>query len=151
MAKSRPVKTAAQAQTNWANAMSAPTTAQKFTQGVQGVTQSPNAAAASPQAIQKYANSTAQAVASGRLAAGNQAVTLQQWQQAAAAGAASLASGASKGKAKYGVKAQQLQGAWQAARDAANAIPSDGTVATAVAKVQAAITAMKAAVGKPTN
>jgi len=147
----RPVKSASVANQNWANAMASPNTQSKYTQGVQAVTQSPNAAAASPSATAKYATATANAVSSGRLAAANNSVSLSTWQQAATAGATALATGAAKGKARQLAAATKLQGAWQAARDAANAIPSDGTLATAAQKVMASMQAMRAAVGKPTS
>lgn len=147
---SRPVKTAQQANANWASAMASPQASQKYTQGVQAVTVSPNQMAATPQAVAKYQQATAAAVASGRMAAANNAVPLDRWKQAAAQGASRLASGASNGKQKQLAAAQKMQVGWQAARDAADAIPSDGTLATAGAKVMAAMAAMKQAAGKPT-
>lgn len=148
MASNRPVKSAQQANANWKAAMQSPQASQKYQQGVQAVQTSPNQTAASPAAVQKYMNRTAEAVSSGKLAAANNAVPLQRWQQAAIAGAARLASGAANGSQNQLNAAQRMQGAWQAARDAAAAIPDDGTTASALAKVAAAMNVMKGAAGK---
>lgn len=148
MGSTRPVKSAAQANSNWKAAMSSPQTIQKYQQGVQSVTVSPNQTAASPAAVAKYQSKTAEAVSSGRLAAANSAVPLQRWQSAASNGAARLASGAANGSANQMAAATKMQGAWQAARDAAAAIPDDGTLATAAAKVMASMAAMRQGAGK---
>lgn len=148
MASNRPVKSASQANANWKAAMQSPMASQKYQQGVQAVTVSPNATAATPAAVQKYQSKTAEAVASGRLAAANNAVPLQRWQQAAIAGAARLSSGAANGSQNQLNAATRMQSAWQAARDAAAAIPDDGTLASASAKVMAAMQAMRAGAGK---
>jgi hypothetical protein len=145
-----PVKTAAQANANWKARMADATTKQKFVQGVQGVTVSPNSLAAQPQAIQKYLNAVTDAANSGRLAAGNNRVDVNAWKTATASGADRLASGAAAKANKQLAAAQRMQGAWQSARDAAAAIPHDGTLASASAKVMAAMTAMRSAVGKST-
>lgn len=148
MARSRPVKTAAQANQNWLSAMQSPQTSAKYTQGIQGVTVSPNQTAASPEAVAKYANRTAEAVSSGRLAAANNAVPLQKWQSGAQAGAARLSSGAATGKQNQMAAATRMQPVWQQARDAAAAIPDDGSLASASAKVMAAMQAMRQGAGK---
>lgn len=147
----RPVKTPEQANANWSARMADQTTQQKFVQGVQSVTESPNAKAASPAAQQKYMNATQNAVTSGRMAARNQAVGVDKWKQATAAGAQAMAAGAARKKQKQLDAARRLSAGWQAARDAAAAIPHDGSTQAALAKVAASITAMKAAAGKPTS
>lgn len=148
MAKRGPVKNASQANQNWVTAMQAPTTSAKYTQGVDAVQQAPNALAATPEAMAKYTANTQAAVASGRMASANQAVTVDKWRSAAKQGAARLSSGAANARAAHMAAAQKMQAGWQAARDGANAIPDDGTEASALAKVAAAIRAMKQAAGK---
>lgn len=148
MASTRPVKSASQANANWKAAMSSPQASQKYQQGVAAVTVSPNQTAASAAAVQKYQTNTAAAANSGRLAAANMAVPLQRWQQAATAGAARLASGAANGSANQMAAATRMAPAWQAARDAAAAIPSDGTLSSASAKVMAAMQAMRQGSGR---
>lgn len=143
-----PVKNAQQANANWKAGMQAPQTAAKYQQGVNNVSQSPNAAAASPQAMAKYAQNTQAAIASGRMAAANNAVGLDKWKAAANKGAARLSTGAANNAEKHLAHAQKFQSVWQAQRDAAQAIPHDGSVSSAVARVQAAMQIAKQAAGK---
>lgn len=75
----------------WAAGMAAAGT--KYKEGVQAVTEAPNAKAA--QAESRYLAGTQEAVASGAYQRGNQAVTLEDWKNAAITkGAARLAGGA---------------------------------------------------------
>jgi hypothetical protein len=133
-----PVTSAADAASNWAAAMASPTTQTKYTQGVNRVTVSPTAAAASADALNRYQQNTAQAVASGRMAAALNNVSLQAWQAAVAASAGNLSRNAQAKKAKQAAAAVKLQPVWQAMRNAANSLPKGG-VANAVARVQAAL------------
>lgn len=148
MGSKRPVKTAAQANANWVGAMQSPTTSAKYTQGVDAVTQSPNHAAASAEAQAKYAAKTQEAIASGRMAAANMAVSVDKWKSATKQGAARLSSGAANAREAHMRAANKMAPGWQAARDAASSIPSDGSEASALAKVAAAMRAMKQAAGK---
>lgn len=137
------------AATAWANAMRSATTKANYIAGVNAVTESPTAKAASPTAQQRYLTATQEAVTSGRMAARLNAVTLQQWQAAAAGiGAQNLSNAATKGAAKVTANFQKNMQVYMNASAAAAAIPADGSVSTAVAKVQAAITAMKQGFGK---
>lgn len=143
-----PVKTPQQANANWKSAMQSPQTSAKYTQGINSVQTSPNASAASAQAVAKYQAKTQEAVTSGRLAAANNAVPLDRWKSAAGQGAARLSTGAANGSAKQLAAAQRMAPAWQAARDQAASIPDDGSEASALAKVAAAMRAMKQGAGK---
>lgn len=135
----RQVRSASDAAQNWANAMAHPNAAAKYTQGVQKVTTSPTAKAASAEALAKYQANTTRAVASGHMASRLNAVSLQQWQQAAAQqGAQNLAKGAAKGKAKAAAAFQRLAPVWQAMADTVDNMPSGG-LANAIARVTAAL------------
>jgi hypothetical protein len=91
------MKSAAEAAQNWATAMAQ--AGAKYTAGVGRVTQSPNAKAAA--AASSYAAGTANAVASGKFAAANNAVPLSTWQQGCTQkGAQRLASGAQAAQGK---------------------------------------------------
>jgi hypothetical protein len=145
------VKSAAQIAQNWSAAMQAPTTAQKYAAGVNAVTQSPMAAAATPAAQQKYLASVTAAVNNGHMAAQLNATPLQTWKtNASSTASTSFAKGASKGMPKMTAAMQRMQPGYQAASDAAAAIPNDGTATSISSKVIAAINAMKTAAGKPT-
>lgn len=140
----RPVKTAQEAADNWAAAMAGATTA--YTKGVQAVTESPTAKAAKN--LAKYQMNTAKAVASGRMAAALNAVTLSDWQQRAVQkGANNLASGAAASKGKFLAKAQSKQATWQQQRDAVESMPSGGT-ANAMARIAKSMQIAKQAAGK---
>ena len=145
---SRPVKTAQQANANWKAAMASPTTSAKYTQGVNAVTESPNAKAASPEAQAKYLRKVTDAVQSGRMAQKNSAVGVQKWKDAASKGAARLSTGATNGAQNHMDAATRMQPGWQAARDAANAIPNDGSEQAIAARVLASVREMKRAAGR---
>jgi hypothetical protein len=143
------VKSAAAQNAAWLAAMQAPAAAANYKSGIQATTENPMAKAASPTAQARYLNSVTAAVQSGRMAAKLNAVPMQYWQsQAMNMGSMNLASGARKGSAKQLAAAQRLQSVQQAASDAAAAIPSDGTAATAIAKFTASLQVMMAAKGK---
>lgn len=131
---------------NWANAMASPTTSQKYTQGIQGVTQSPGAAAATDQALARYQAGCAASVASGKRAASLQ-YSLQSWQQAAIQkGAPRLASGAQMALPKFQAFAQKWAPIYQQASAAAHALPKGG-LGNAMARVQATISVLMQAAG----
>lgn len=135
---SGPVTSAADAATNWANAMASPLTTQKYTQGVSRVTVSPTSSAASAESLNRYVQNTAQAVSSGRMAAKLNAVSLQQWQAAVQAASGNLSRNAAVKKQNQANAAAKLQPVWQAMRNAVQNLPKGG-VANAVARVQAAL------------
>jgi len=143
------VKSAQTAIDNWNAGMRNPATISKYKAGIAAVTVSPTALAASSAAQQKYLSAVTQAVTSGRMAAKLNGVSLQQWQQQAQnIGANNLSMGAAKGLPKYTAFAQKWQPIWAQASQAAQAIPNDGSMQAALARVQAAITVMKQAAGK---
>jgi hypothetical protein len=138
------VKTAAQMAANYQAGMSNPQTATKYTQGVQGVTTSPTAAAATDAAMQAYVTGVQTSVQNGKRAASLNAVTLQQWQQACTTkGAQRLQSGAAAAQAKVQAFFTKFAPVYQQASDAAKAAVGP------IAKVQAAINVMRTAAGKP--
>lgn len=148
MAGSAKLANAAQ---NWANAMRSAQTKANYIAGVNAVTVSPTSLAASPVAQQRYLTGTQNAVQSGYMAKKLNAVSLQSWQASASGmGATNLSNAATKGAAKVAANFQANAQVYMNASAAAAAIPADGTIATAVAKVQASITAMKQGFGKAT-
>lgn len=144
------MKTAAQMAANYQAAMASPAAKNNYTAGVQGVTNSPTAAAATPQALALYAqNTAAAAVQGGKMQTNLQAVSLQSWQQAAInKGAPRLSSGALAAAPKVTAHFQNWASTYQAASAAAAAIPKDGTPGTALAKVAAAMNVMLQKAGK---
>lgn len=141
-------KTPQQMADNWTSAMKAPTTAAKYKQGIQGTTVNPMQAAASPAAQQLYAQNTAAAVASGRMAAKLNAVPMSTWQNNAAnIGAQNLVSGAAKGSSKVSSFFQRWAPIFAQASAAAHAIPRDGTINSAMARVQATLSVLMGAKG----
>jgi hypothetical protein len=146
--RSIPLKTAAQMAASYQQAMANPQTAANFTAGVQAVTQSPAAAAATPQAEQLYIQGVQQSVTSGKRAAALQAVTLQQWQQATTQkGAARLASGAQAAQSKVQAFFTKQAPVYAAMKAAVSNMPKGGLV-NAVARVQAALQVEMAAAGR---
>lgn len=116
---------------------------QKYKQGVMGVTENPASAAAAKVADGTWAANTA--AAAGRLQAKLSQVTLQGWQAAASTyGASAYSASAQKAAANYAKIAPQLAQAAQQASQAAAGVTGP------LAKVQAAMNAMKSAFGKNT-
>lgn len=137
------VKTAQQATDNYVSGVSA--AGEKYKQGVQRVTQSPGAAASTPQAMQNYLQGVQQSVASGKRAR-SLGYSLGDWQQAVLNyGASNYAGSTAKGGPKFNRKASKMQPAWQAASDAAAAVAGPKGKATALAKISAAMDVMIAA------
>jgi hypothetical protein len=142
-------KTAAQMAAAWVSAMQSPNTAAKYKAGIAATTVNPMQLAASPAAQAKYAANTAAAVSSGRMAAALNAVSMQTWQNnASGVGAMALTSGATKATGKVQAHFNKWAPIYAQAKQAAEAIPNDGSMAAALARVQAAITVMKQAAGK---
>jgi hypothetical protein len=141
----RPVASAAAMAQNWLNGMMGASA--KYAAGTAAVTESPMAKAASPDAMARYVQNTAQAVASGKMQAKLNATSLGDWQAACKAKAGNLGQGAQLKKAKYQSAAQILQGAAQQVRDAVANMPKGGS-ANAAARSAAAVSIMKKAFGK---
>lgn len=137
-----PVASAQQAAQNWQQAMSNGLTSQKYVQGVNNVSEAPNAKAAA--AASQYQMGTANAVASGRYAAANNAVPLSAWKSAAVGKASRLATGAQAAAPKYQQAAARMQPVWQGIRDAVSQMPKGGE-ANAIARATKAIQMMMAA------
>lgn len=138
------------AASNWAAGMNA-TGQAKYKQKVGAYQGNPMAMAAAPAAQQKYLSSVTDAVQSGRMAAKLNAVDPNFWKsQTTGAGATNWLNSATKGKPKYVAFAQKWAPTWAQAQQAAAAIPHDGTLASAAARVMAVMQVMRAAAGKPT-
>lgn len=143
-------KTAAQMASAWTTAMGSANTQQKYKDGINGTTVNPMQLAAAPDAQARYAANTAEAAASGRMAAKLMSVPVQLWKDnATGVGAQRFASGAQKAASKVQRHFQQWAPIYQQASDAAKSLPKGG-VSNALARVQAAITVMMQAAGKPT-
>jgi hypothetical protein len=143
------VKNAQQMADNWSQAMMSPTTANKYKQGIQSTTVNPMALAASPQAEQLYLTRVQQAVTSGKRSQKLMSVNPQTWKDNAVnIGSTQLTVGANKAKPKVAAHFQKWAPVYQQAHDAAMAIPKDGSIGSAMARVQAAIQVMMSAAGK---
>lgn len=140
-------KTAQQATTNWVNAMSSATVRNNYIAGIQGFTGNPMQLAATPEAMQAYADGCANSVTSGRRAKGLAQTSAATWQQNAVnVGAPRLASGAQKAQAKYLAKITPYAALWPQMKAASKALPKGG-LQNAVAKVQAALAILMQAAG----
>lgn len=141
-------KNMSNAAAKWVAAMQSPMTQQSYKDGVNSVTQSPTVAASTPDAEARYVSGVQQSVSSGKRAAALQAVSLQQWQQAALnKGAPRLSSGASNAQAKMQAHFAKWGPIYQQASAAAHALPKGG-LGNAMARVQASIQVLMAAAGK---
>lgn len=142
-------KTAAQMAQSWQTAMAAPSTASNYKAGIAGTTVNPMAMAATPAAQALYAQRTAEAVSSGKMANALNATSVQTWKDNSMnVGAQRFTSGAQKASNKVQAHFQKWAPIYAQASAAAAAIPKDGTMATALAKVQAALQVTMAAAGK---
>lgn len=141
-------KTPQQMADNWNSAMRNPQTAAKYKAGIQGTTVNPMQQAASPQAQALYLAKVTDAVQSGRMAAKLNAVPMSTWQNNAAnIGSQNLTSGAAKGQAKVQNHFQRWAPIYAQASAAAQAVPKDGSINSAIARVTAAIQVLMAAKG----
>lgn len=136
-------KTAQQVVANWQKAMQSPTTAQNYRDGINAYSGNPMQAAATPEALAKYAQGTAMASQpGGKMQTKLMAASVQTWKtNAAGPGAQNLVTGASKGLAK--VQAASAKVAQAGADAQAAAKQATG----AMAKVAAALNAVRAAHG----
>src|SRR6185437_696848 len=118
------IKPASQWSQNYVQGMQGATG--KYTQGVQGVNESPTVAAA--RKLDAYLAGVQQAVSSGLMARRLQSVSLQSWQQAAIKkGAPRLATGASAAKGKVDAFAQKAAPIFANLQSTVNQMPSDTT------------------------
>lgn len=128
----------------WQQGMSNPQTATNYTNGINAVTESPMAAAATPAAMQAYVAGVQNSVNNGSRAAALNGVSISTWKNnATTVGAQRLASGAQKASPKYLAAMQKWAPLYAQASQAAAAITGPkGNLATALAKVQASLTVM---------
>lgn len=141
--------TAEQAAVRYQQGTSSPNAKQKYIDGINSVTESPMEKAASPAATQLYLNRVQESVSSGRRQQRLRETSISSWKDAATKkGADRLASGAAAAMNKVRAHFQKWMPIYAEAKAAAAAIQKDGTTATAVQKVQAAIDVMKRAAGK---
>lgn len=120
---------AAKAVAKYLQSMASPTTAQNYKDGIAKVTDSPMAKAASAQSQALYAQNTAAAVSSGRMAAALNAVPLQRWKENASnKGAARLASGAQAAQQKMQSHFQTWGPRYDQVSQAVAALPKGGVV-----------------------
>lgn len=119
----------------------------KYKQGIQRYQGNPMAEAATPDAEARYLQNVTAASTSGKRARALQAVPVSRWRDnAMTEGANRLTSGAAKAKDKVAAHFQAFTPVYQAASDAANALPKGG-IGNAVARVQAALQVMMSAAG----
>lgn len=145
----RAPKSADQLTSAWVAGMGAPNTAAKYKAGIAGVQDSPMARAASQEAMTKYINNVQASVTSGRRAAALNNASFSDWKNNAMnQGAMALSQGAQKAKNRFSAAMQKMAPAYAQASQAAAAIPHDGSMGSALARVQAAIQVMKQAAGK---
>lgn len=141
------MKTAEQSAQAYQQAMSSGVTSQRYKDGVQGVTESPMAKAATPDATQRYLNGIQQSVTSGRRQQALQAVPLQRWKDNTInKGAQRLASGAQAAADKVRTHFQKWTPIYQQVSDSIAAMPKGG-VANAQARSAMAIQMLMQAAG----
>lgn len=137
-------KSAQQATNNWKAGMQAPTTAQRYKDGINSYQGNPMQAAAS------QADYWAQQVVNSkqRYIDKLNATPVDRWRtNATTMGATALTTGATKGASKYQDYANKFQGVWQQASQAAKSLPKGGK-ANALARISASMDVMMQAAGK---
>ena len=128
----------------WARNMK--NSAQDIQRGIQGVTESPTAKAAA--SLDRAAAAYQEAVTSGRMASKLNAVSLQDWKNAAATKtAARLASGVDAAQPKQVQMAGRLLAAVDQAAASANALPK-GTLADSINRMTEFVTQMSRSKGQ---
>lgn len=138
----------AQMAATWVQQMGSPQTQTRYKNGVQAVTTSPTALAASPEATQNYLNGIQQAVASGKRQASLNAVSLQSWQSTTInKGAPRLGTGAAASQNKFQTAMTKWAPIYTQISQQVAQMPKGG-LANAVARSQAAITALMQAAGR---
>lgn len=137
---------AAQASQSWQSGLSG--AGAKYIAGVNKVTESPMAKAASPQAMQKYLDNVNRSVTSGKRAAALNNSPLALWKaNSVGEGANRLAGGARKGKAKMDAHFQKWAPIYSQASAAAEAVPYAPGVEGALAKQRANLQVIMGAAG----
>jgi hypothetical protein len=140
-------KTADEIHQAWINAMKSGQTAARYRAGIERFQGNPMQLAAAADNL--YLSQVTDAVVSGRRAAALNAVPVTRWKNnAVTTGTQRLASGADKGAEKQRAAAVKWAPIYAQASAAAGAIPKDGTTATALQKVAAAIDVLRRAAGK---
>lgn len=120
-----------------------------YSNGVKRVSTSPTQAAATPEAEARYIQNVQAAVSSGKRQAALQRTTLADWQNACLTkGANNLGVGASNAQNKMMAAMSRLVPGYQAAHQAVQGMPKGGD-GNAMARWQAAMNAMRSAIGKP--
>lgn len=119
---------------------------QAYVDGTQSITVSPMEQAAA--ADQLFLDRVTQSVTSGRRAAKLRATPLQVYKDGCRAKADRFSSGITAAQQKYAAAMTKWAGVYQQASQAAAAIRNDGSTASQLAKVEAAINVMKAAAGR---
>lgn len=136
-------KSAAQMSDSWTKGMQAPQTRQNYIDGINNTTVNPMAAAATPEAMNLYLTKVQQSVSSGKRQRKLMAANPATWKtNATTVGANSLTTGATKAKTKVDAHFQKWQPIYQQAAAAAAAIPHDGSMGSALQRVQAAMQVM---------
>jgi hypothetical protein len=143
------MKTAADMAKNWTNGMQAPQTRQKYTDGINRTTVNPMQLAATPEATQLYLNNVQASVTSGKRQAKLNAANPQTWKaNSVNIGANALSTGAQKALPKVQAHFDKWAPIYAQMSQAAKAIPKDGTLGSAMARVQAAIQVAMQAAGR---
>lgn len=120
----------------------------KYTAGINKVTESPMAKAATPEAMQRYQDGVMRSIANGKRVASLNASPLSTWKQNATTfGASNLSQGAAKGAPKYAAQAQKWAPILASASQAAAAVTGPKSHGTAVAKVAANLQVIMTAAG----
>lgn len=137
---------AAAASSSWVSGMSG--AGPRYIAGVNKVTESPMAKAATPQAMQKYLDNVQRSVQSGKRAAALNNSPLATWKaNAVGEGANRLAGGARKGKSKVDAHFQKWAPIYSQASQAAEAVPYSPGVEGALAKSRANLQVIMGAAG----
>jgi hypothetical protein len=143
----RAAKTADQLANSWVSGMQ--NAGQRYKDGISNVTESPMAKAAQPDAMNRYLSGVQNSVSSGKRAAALQSADFNQWKQNALnVGAGRLGTGAQKAKSRFQNQMNKWAPVYQQASQAAQAIPHDGSMGSALARVQASMQVMMSAAGK---
>ena len=139
-------KTVDQMVASWKSAMASPQTSQNYTNGINGVTDSPMAKAAAAQ--DRYQAGVIQSVASGKFASSLNAVPLSVYKQNAInKGAPRLASGAAAAVPKVTAHFQKWAPIYAQVAQTVAGMPKGG-LANAQARAAAAIQILMQAAGK---
>lgn len=141
------MKTAQQASANWTGAMGSAQTKQKYIDGINGYSGNPMADAATPQAMQAYADGVQRSIDNGKRLKSLQNASPTLWKSnATSIGASNLQSGAKKGAPKYQTNIAPYAAVWPQMRAAARALPKGG-LQNATNRVNAALSIIMGVAG----